>query len=122
MKKIILCVLLTVLFVSAASSQERLDVLHFNYRWNESNNYDLRGIKNAKIQYVWLEDQPQNIRQSIKSVPVIAILGKDGKVKMQYVADISFKIQATKEEVQNSINRILLNSNTSASKRRASTN
>jgi|14_taG_2_1085336.scaffolds.fasta_scaffold171569_2 hypothetical protein len=122
MKKIIIYVLLIVLFISASSSQEKLDVLHFNYRWNESNNYDLRGIKNVKIQYVWLEDQPQNIRQSIKSVPVIAILGKDGKVKMQFVADISFKIQATKEEVQNSINRILLNSNTSASKRRASTN
>jgi len=119
MKKIIICALLTVLFVSAASSQERLDVLHFNYRWNESNNYDLRGIKNANIQYVWLEDQPLNIRQSIKSVPVIAILGKDGKVRMQYVADISFKIQATKEDVQNSINRILLKSTTS---RRASTN
>jgi hypothetical protein len=108
MKKILLCVLLTVLFVSAASSQERLSVLHFNYKWNESNNYDLRGIKNANIQYVWLEDQPANIRQSIKSVPVIAILGNDGKVKMQFVAGISFKIQATKQEVQNAINRILI--------------
>jgi|TARA_R110002020_G_scaffold49108_4_gene140123 hypothetical protein len=116
MKKIIICVLLTVLFVSAASSQDQLSVLHFNYKWNEINNFDLRGIKNAKIQYVWLEDQPDNIRQSIKSVPVIAILGKDGKVKMQFVADISFKINATKQDVQNAINRILMG------RRRASTN
>lgn len=108
MKKIIICALLTVLFVSAASSQERLSVLHFNYKWNKDNNYDLRGIKNANIQYVWVEDQPAQIRQTIKSVPVIAILGKDGKVKMQFVADISFKIKATKEEVQNAINRIII--------------
>ena len=108
MKKILLCVLLTAFFVTAASCQEKLSVLHFNYKWNKDNNFDLRGIKNADIQYVWVEDQPAKIRQTIKSVPVIAILGKDGKVKMQYVANLSFKIQVSKEEVQNAINRILI--------------
>ena len=109
MKKIIICILLTVLFVAATSTQEKLSVLHFNYKWNKDNNFDLRGIKNADVQYVWVENQPDKIRQTIKSVPVIAILGKDGKVKMQFVANLSFKIQATKEEVQNAINRILIN-------------
>jgi len=109
MKKIIICILLTVLFIAATSAQEKLSVLHFNYKWNKDNNFDLRGIKNADVQYVWVENQPDKIRQTIKSVPVIAILGKDGKVKMQFVANLSFKIQATKEEVQNAINRILIN-------------
>jgi len=109
MKKIIICILLTVLFIAATSTQEKLSVLHFNYKWNKDNNFDLRGIKNADVQYVWVENQPDKIRQTIKSVPVIAILGKDGKVKMQFVANLSFKIQATKEEVQNAINRILIN-------------
>ena len=107
MKKI-LFILLTVLFVTAVSSQEKLSVLHFNYKWNKDNNFDLRGIKNADVQYVWVEDQPDKIRQTIKSVPVIAILGKDGKVKMQFVANLSFKIQVSKEEVQNAINRIII--------------
>ena len=108
MKKLILIMFVFCSFYSTA--QDRLTVLHFNYRWNEKNNYDLRGIKNAKIQYVWLEDQPAHIRSSIKSVPVIAVLGKDGKVKMQFTADISFKIQATKDDVQNAINRIWIKS------------
>jgi len=107
MKNIIIYALLIVLFVSA-SPQKKVDVIHFNYKWNDRNNYDLRGIQNAKIQYVWVGDQPLSIRQSIKTVPVIAILGKDGKVKMQFTADISLKIKATKEEIQGVINRIYL--------------
>ena len=98
-----------VLFSFLASAQERLTVIHFNYKWNTKNDYNLRGLKNAKIQYAFLEDQPEEITQSIKAVPVIVILGKDGKVKMQYTADISFKIHATREDIQKSINRILIN-------------
>ena len=102
-------ILITFLFFSfLASAQESLTVIHFNYKWNERNNYNLRGLQNAKVQYAWLEDQPEDIVKTIKTVPVIVILGKDGRVKMQYVADLSFKITATKEDIQKSINRILI--------------
>tara|TARA_R110002020_G_scaffold9010_4_gene36100 strand:- start:225 stop:551 length:327 start_codon:yes stop_codon:yes gene_type:complete len=96
------------LFSFLASSQQRVTVIHFNYKWNDRNNYNLRGLEHAKIQYAWLEDQPEHIKKSITAVPVIVILGKDGKVKMQYSADISFKIQATREEIQKSINRVFI--------------
>ncbi len=96
------------LFSFAASSQQRVTVIHFNYKWNDRNNYNLRGLEHAKIQYAWLEDQPEHIVETIKTVPVIVILGKDGKVKMQYAADLSFKIQATREDIQKSINRIFI--------------
>ena len=96
------------LFSFAASSQQRVTVIHFNYKWNDRNNYNLRGLEHAKIQYAWLEDQPEHIVETIKTVPVIVILGKDGKVKMQYAADSSFKIQATREDIQKSINRIFI--------------
>ena len=103
-------ILIAFLFFSfLASAQESLTVIHFNYKWNQRNDFNLRGLKNAKVQYAWLEDQPEEITKSIKAVPVIVILGKDGKVKMQYTADISFKINATKEDIQKSINRILIN-------------
>lgn len=93
------------LFVNA---QDKVTVIHFNYKWNDRNNYNLRGLENAKVQYAWLEDQPENIVKTIRTVPVIVILGKDGKVKMQYAADLTFKIQATREDIQKSVNRILL--------------
>jgi len=100
-----LIIILFILFGFSASAQD-VTVIHFNYKWNERNNYNLRGLQNAKVQYAWLEEQPDHIKKSITSVPVIAILDKNGKVKMQYSADISFKIQVTREELQKSINRV----------------
>ena len=78
MKKFIL--ILSLLFSFSTFAQD-LTIVHFNYKWNDKNSYDLRGIKNANVKYVWVEDQPKSIQQSIQSVPVIALLGKDGKVK-----------------------------------------
>jgi len=107
MKNIIIYVLLAVLFVSA-NTQKRVDVLHFNYKWNDKNSYDLRGIKYANVKYVWVEEQPKSIQNSIQSVPVIALIGRDGKVKYQFTAGLSFKIKATKEEIQKEVNKIYL--------------
>ena len=106
MKNIIL--ILFMLFGLFVNAQDKVTVIHFNYKWNDRNNYNLRGLQNAKVQYAWLEDQPENIVETIRTVPVIVILGKDGKVKMQYAADLTFKIQATREDIQKSVNRILL--------------
>ena len=106
MKNIIL--ILFMLFGFFVNAQDKVTVIHFNYKWNDRNNYNLRGLENAKVQYAWLEDQPENIVKTIRTVPVIVILGKDGRVKMQYAADLSFKIQATREDIQKSVNRILL--------------
>ena len=106
MKNLIIIVFM--LFGFLANAQDKITVIHFNYKWNSKNDYNLRGLQNAKIQYAWLEEQPENIVETIRTVPVIVILGKDGKVKMQYAADLTFKIQATKEDIQKSINRILI--------------
>jgi len=96
------------LFGFLANAQDKITVIHFNYKWNQRNDYNLRGLQNCKVQYAWLEEQPKNIVETIKTVPVIVILGRDGKVKMQYAADLSFKIQATKEDIQKSINRVFI--------------
>jgi hypothetical protein len=101
-----LIIILFVLFSFAAKAQEQITVIHFNYKWNDRNNYNIRGLKNAKLQYAWLEEQPDHIRETIKAVPVIVVLGKDGKVRGQFTADISFKIQATREDIQSFIDTI----------------
>ena len=103
MKNLIL--ILFMLFGFSASSQE-VTVIHFNYKWNDRNSYNIRGLKNAKLQYAWLEEQPDHIKETIKAVPVIVVLGKDGKVRGQFTADISFKIQAKKEDIQRFIDTI----------------
>jgi len=98
---------LFVLLVCSLNAQD-LTLMHINAKWNQSNNYNLRGIKNAKIQYALLEDQAPSIRKQIKSVPVIILLDENGKPRGQWKADLSFKITATREEIQNRINTLLL--------------
>ncbi len=96
---------LFVLWVCSISAQETT-VLQINAKWNYKNNYDLSKIKNAVIKFSYLKDQPVDIRKNITAVPVIAIIDKNGKVRMQYVADLSFKIQATRQEIQDVVNII----------------
>ncbi len=98
---------LFVLLVCSLNAQD-LTLMHINAKWNQSNNYNLRGIKNAKIQYALLEDQAPSIRKQIKSVPIIILLDQYGKPRGQWKADLSFKITATREEIQNRINTLLL--------------
>jgi len=106
MKKLIFAVIAFLIFVQI--NAQNLTILHINAKWNQSNNFNLRGIKNCKIKMVLLEDQAPSIRSQIKAVPFIIILDKNGKPRGQWTADISFKITATKQEIQNRINVLLL--------------
>ena len=99
-----LIIILFILFGFSASAQD-VTVIHFNYKWNDRNNYNIRGLKNAKLQYAWLEEQPESVKKTIKAVPVVVIL-KNGKVRGQFAADLSFEIHATRDEIQDFINKV----------------
>ena len=100
-----LIIILFILFGFSASAQD-VTVIHFNYKWNDRNSYNIRGLKNAKLQYAWLEEQPESVKSGIKTVPVVVIL-KNGKVKGQFAADLSFEIKATRDEIQDFINKVV---------------
>ena len=100
-----LIIILFILFGFSANAQD-VTVIHFNYKWNDRNSYNIRGLKNAKLQYAWLEEQPKSVKETIKAVPVVVIL-VDGKVKGQFAADLSFEIKATREEIQDFINKVV---------------
>jgi len=104
MKNLITIILL---FVATNITAQDFTLLHINAKWNTKNDYDLRGISNVKIKKAFLEDQKENIKQGITSVPVIILLDKYGKPRGQWKADLSFKITASKEEIQNRINTLL---------------
>ena len=104
MKKLILCVI-CVLVAGFVYSQD-VTVLQINAEWNKRNNYDLSGITNATVKFSYLKDQPKEIQKSIVAVPVIVIMDKKGRVRMQYVADISLKIKVGNLDIQNNVNRI----------------
>ena len=104
MKKLILCAI-CVLGVGFVFSQD-VTVLQINAEWNKRNNYDLSGITGATIKFSYLKDQPKDIQKSIVAVPVIVIMDKKGRVRMQYIADISLKIKVGNLDIQNNVNRI----------------
>ena len=103
MKKI-LCAICVLVAVSVYSQD--VTILQINAEWNKNNNYDLSEITGAVVKFSYLKDQPKNIQQSITAVPVIAIIDKRGRVRRQFIADISLKINASNMEIQNEINRI----------------
>ena len=103
MKKL-LCAIF-VLVVGFVYSQD-VTVLQINAEWNKKNNYDLSGITGAIVKFSYLKDQPQEVQNKIMSVPVIVIIDKTGRVRMQYIADISLQIKTTHLEIQNTIDRI----------------
>ena len=47
----------------------KVTVIHFNYKWNDRNNYNLRGLQNAKVQYAWLEDQMRILLRQLERYP-----------------------------------------------------
>ena len=102
--KNILCAIF-VLVATFVYSQD-VTVLQINAEWNIRNNYDLSGITGATVKFSYLKDQPKDVQKSIVAVPVIVILDKNGRVRMQYVADISLKIKVGNLDIQNNVNRI----------------
>ena len=104
MKNLITIILLMFAFIANAQD---ITLLHVNAKWNESNYYNLRGIRHAKILMVNLEDQSAELKAKIKAVPTIDVIGKDGKPKGQWQADLSFKLNVPREEIQKRINFLL---------------
>jgi len=104
MKKLILCAI-CVLVAGFVYSQD-VTVLQINAEWNKRNNYDLSNITGATVKFSYLKDQPKDIQKSIVAVPVIVIMDKNGRVRMQYIADISLKIKVGNLDIQNNVDRI----------------
>ena len=102
--KNILCAI-CVLVAGFVYSQD-VTVLQINAEWNKRNNYDLSDITGATVKFSYLKDQPKDIQKSIVAVPVIVIMDKNGRVRMQYIADISLKIKVGNLDIQNNVDRI----------------
>jgi len=114
MKKFIL--LFSILIIGLLSSfsmlQSEIKLLQINAQWNRKNDINLDYLpafhKNLKIKkdFALLESQTPDIKKSIKAVPVIILL-VDGKQKYQWTANLSFKLNITKEEVQTALNKLV---------------
>ena len=100
--------ILLMLFCGNLSAQ--IEVKHFNAEWNEANGckwfMDLEDAKTKSV--VDVGKNPDIAKEyKIAVVPTIIIF-KDGEEVARFQADLSFKMVATKEEVQEEIDNQLM--------------
>jgi bisphosphoglycerate-dependent phosphoglycerate mutase len=104
MKKFLL---ISMLFSKAIFAQ--ITAVHFNAGWNEANNVSWFMDLDCKTK--GLTDIAKNADQAkkykIAVVPTIIIF-KDGEEALRFQADLSFKMVATKEEVIEAIDELLM--------------
>tara|TARA_R100000315_G_scaffold59603_1_gene35483 strand:+ start:530 stop:886 length:357 start_codon:yes stop_codon:yes gene_type:complete len=103
---------LFVLFLLSVSSDafSQITIKSFNAGWNKSNGVDWLGkLKDVKtISYVDVaKDVNAQKKYKIAAVPTIIIF-KDGEEVARFQADLSFTMVATREEVQEEIDNILM--------------
>ncbi len=108
MKKLIFT-LLIVLFSESLYSQ--IVVTHFNAAWNDPNKAEWVGdLTDCDITYVDIAKSPKlQQKHKVVVVPTIIIF-QDGEEIKRYQAGISFKMLATKEELQDKIDEIIMSS------------
>ena len=103
-----LLVLLLMLMSSGAFGQ--IEVKQFNAEWNDANEVSwVNNLEDCRtIAYVDIsKDKESQKKYKIAVIPTI-ILFKDGEEVARFQADLSFKMVATKEEVQEEINNQLM--------------
>ena len=103
--------LLLILFVLTASTCfSQIVVKHFNAEWNKANGIDwIMDLEDCNTKsYVDIAKNPEAQKKyKIAVVPTIIIF-KDGEEVARFQADLSFKMIATREEVQEEIDEQLM--------------
>ena len=109
--KIYAVYLLIILFVLLSTfSFGQIKVVHFNAGWNKDNGADwIMSLTdcNTKSYVDIAEDTEAQKKYKIAVVPTIIIF-KDGEEVARFQADLSFKLSATREEVQEEIDNQLM--------------
>jgi len=101
-------ILILMLFCNTAFSQ--IQVSQFNAEWNKTNHVSwVMELKDCKtISYVDIAKNADLAKKhKIAVIPTIIIF-KDGEEVARFQADLSFKMAATKEEIQEEIDNQLM--------------
>jgi len=106
----IVYILIIILIFTASQTFGQMSVKHFNAGWNEANGVDwIMDLEDCKTKsYVDIaKDTEAQKKYKIAVVPTIIIF-KDGEEVARFQADLSFKLLATREEVQEEIDEQLM--------------
>ncbi len=106
MKKSILSVLL---FITSLPLLGQIEVKYFNAAWNAANEIEwIDKLSDCDIEKFDIGTNPADAgKYKVVVVPTILIF-QDGEEVERYQADISFKMSATREEVQDEIDELIM--------------
>ena len=100
--------LLLLLFISGITYSQ-IQVIHFNANWNASNDVKwVEELTDCKVKNIDIATNTKAATDhKITVVPTILVI-VDGEEEERYEADISFSMQATKEDIQEVIDEIVM--------------
>ena len=103
--------MLIILFMLCANSAfSQIEVTHFNAGWNKANDanwfMDLEDCRTKGYVDIATNKEAQK-EHKIAVVPTIIIF-KDGEEAVRFQADLSFKMLATREDIQEAISELLM--------------
>ena len=108
MRKLLLILLLPLMCLSQSPCDEDICVVQFNAGWNSTNDVEwVDNLKDCEIHYI---DIASNTRaqEKYEIVVVPTIIVFNGKEVKRFQADISFAMKATKKEVQEVVDELLM--------------
>jgi len=86
-------------------TSSKIIVYQINSDWNESNSIkNLEKLRGCRYVYGYLEDQPDDLKEKIKSVPAVFIT-KEGRVIYRYQAGLSLVPTIGYKEIQSVVNK-----------------
>ena len=108
--KIWIAYILVLLFVlMCGSAFGQIKVIQFNAEWNKKNAVNwLDSLKQCKTKELSIDDSEIQKKYEIVVVPIIIIFNGKKEVK-RFQADLTFKLVATRKEVQEEINKLIMN-------------
>ena len=86
----------------------QITAIHFNADWNKQNGVEwFDKLGDCNKQSFLIENNDNQKKYNIAIVPTIVIYD-DGEEVKRYQADLSFTMQATKKEIQNYIDELII--------------
>ena len=86
----------------------QIKVMHFNAGWNSANDVEwFDKISDAGKKSLSIDDADIQKKYAIAIVPTIIVFDEGEEVK-RFQADLSFKMQATREEIQEYIDELIM--------------
>jgi len=102
-------ILILILVLICGTAFGQVKVIQFNAEWNKSNQVEwIKNLNDCEKSFIDIgKNSDFQKKYNVVVVPTIIIFNDDEEVK-RYQADLSFKIVATKDEVQEFIDEQLM--------------